>query len=265
MKKRRRGSLLCLASAGFALGSAALAWACVPASYLWMEPASGQSGQSVAIHGQQFEGGSVEVRWGSETGPLLATAPTANFTVTVEIPNAAAGVYIVLAITRRPDGSIREWARTPFEVTGSSSQVPASSSEGAGSSPPVAWSDGGYGQRPPDAEAGPSPASADLAGGAAPPSGAGGRFSPGFGGVPVSPSGGRAMSQPVRKGQRRRCRQACRKCGRARARNRARVRRACRRRAASRRAYRNGGGGVARRRASVNRVRSAPTTQQAQR
>ncbi len=181
----RRGGVLCLACAASVLASAAIAWACVPASYLWMEPAFGTPGKAVTVHGEQFEGGSVEVRWGSETGPLLATAPSANFTATIEIPSAADGVYTVLALTRNADGSIREWARTPFEVTSSSS---------AGS-----WGDGGYGQRPAEAGGWPSPAPRPSPGPTAStplPSPRGG-FTPGSA-SPVPQDAGRALlPQPV--------------------------------------------------------------------
>lgn len=133
----RRGRLLCLATAALALGAAAMAWACVPGSYLHAGPTFGAPGSSFTITGQEFDGGSVEIRWGSDSGPLLASAQAAAFSVSVQVPaNAADGVYLVFALTRNADGSVREMNRTPFEVTrtGAPGQV----------------ADGGWGQRPTD-------------------------------------------------------------------------------------------------------------------
>lgn len=147
MGSYRKSSLfLLVATAALCLGVAASAWACVPASYLWAEPAYGPAGSEVAVNGKQFDGGSVELRWGSETGPVLGMAHSGDFTQNLEVPETAAdGVYMVLALTRAEDGSIREWNRTPFEVT----------SSGA----PSSWGDGGWSQRPdPAFQPSPSPA-----------------------------------------------------------------------------------------------------------
>lgn len=162
--------LVLVASTALAMSVAALAWACVPASYLWAESAFGPPGGTITVNGKQFEGGSVEIRWGSESGPVLAVAPDADFATTVEVPNPAEdGVYMLLALTRNQDGSIREWNRTPFEVTRSGS--------------PSSWGDGGWSQRPPDPAVQPSPSP-------------GGNAAPSPGGSPVSSPGGSPVSSP---------------------------------------------------------------------
>jgi hypothetical protein len=140
-----------LTGAVLGLGVAAVGWACVPGSYLHAGPSFGPPGSSFTISGQEFDGGSVEIRWGSQTGPLLASASGSAFSVSVQAPaDAVDGVYLVFALTRNADGSVRETNRTPFEVTRT------------GAAGVVA--DGGWGQQKTDPGARtPAPATSPLA------------------------------------------------------------------------------------------------------
>ncbi len=100
------------------LASVSLAWACVPQGTLDLSPTSGTAGSTVTAKGSGFPAGdTVEVRWESRTGPVLATSTGPSFSVPITIPaSATPGVhYISAAVT----GEHRDHSATvaSFNVT----------------------------------------------------------------------------------------------------------------------------------------------------
>lgn len=109
------------------LTAAATAWACVPQPVLSVQPlASGPPGFQATVEGANFEGGRVELRWNALDGPLLASATGGSFTVQVNIPDAADGLYALVALERRQDGSVGGVARTAFQLARSTASSAAS-------------------------------------------------------------------------------------------------------------------------------------------
>lgn len=127
------------------LGAASGASACFPLPLLTVEPqSSGVVGARVTIEGVDFGEGPTEVRWNAIDGPILGRGSADSFMVAVTIPAAGDGVYGIVALARRVDGSVGVKAVTPFLVTSGggstgpgslssperSSAAPASSSTG---------------------------------------------------------------------------------------------------------------------------------------
>lgn len=103
-----------------ALGLAAAAWACVPRYELKAQPDHAPPGQQITVNAKGFGDSTVEVRWGSSSGPLMGTASGPDFTLPVRVPDVEEGVYQVVAVsqTEEQSGSAQHIARAPFEVTG---------------------------------------------------------------------------------------------------------------------------------------------------
>ncbi|PLS76464.1 MAG: hypothetical protein CYG61_01885 [Actinobacteria bacterium] len=104
------------------LSIASVVWACSPQCTIELiGPNSGPAGTEVTITGARFIG-PVEIRWDSDTGPLLGEAPNygdRGFTVRVTIPQAQPRTYSIVAVTKNKDLSGRKWkASQAFEVTG---------------------------------------------------------------------------------------------------------------------------------------------------
>ena len=122
------------------LGPLSVAWACTGASASTsLSPASGVAGSTVVVTGANYAPGTVEVRWGGVTGPILGTTPGGNFTSTVKVPaEAPAGVYYLVAVQRDGAGGVESKVADTFEVTGgpagASDAVPQGQSLWSGSS-----------------------------------------------------------------------------------------------------------------------------------
>lgn len=120
-------SLACLWMAAFSLWAPLAAWACVPGASLagvTVQPrSSGPAGSTVTLEGFNFIPGAVEVRWNTLDGTTMGTATGPSFSSSVKIPPAGPGLYIVLVLSRQPDGSVADIVRTPFEVTGEGSRL----------------------------------------------------------------------------------------------------------------------------------------------
>lgn len=129
-----------------ALLVAGLAFACVPKADISVEPRSGAAGTSVRVTGSSFSAGTVEIRWGSSSGALLASAAGPAFTTSVAIPSAAAGVYYVVGVARDGEGNIVAQQSAPFEVI-SPSPAPGGGAGGESGGP------GNAGARAPGGEA----------------------------------------------------------------------------------------------------------------
>jgi len=147
----RSKPLLCFMAA--AVGMVALAargWACVPQPLVTVHPqASGSSGSEVTVEGVAMAG-ATEIRWNGVDGPRLATTTGTSFSVPVTIPPAGEGLYAIVAFERRPDGSIGSSGSAAFQVTPEPDRGGEPRSSPSTSTP---------------AQAGPSPASSQSAGG----------------------------------------------------------------------------------------------------
>lgn len=124
------GSFAVACSALLALG-VAWAWACVPqANLVTLQPrSSGPAGSEVTVSGVNLDRGEAEIRWNAVDGPLLAKAQGPNLEVPVKIPDAAAGLYLVVVLSRQPSGVLGNTVTTPFQVlppAGAGGQVVAS-------------------------------------------------------------------------------------------------------------------------------------------
>lgn len=123
-----RGAVGLFALCG-ALTSALAAWACVPGAslaHVLIQPrSSGATGSTVSVEGLNFLPGTVEIRWNGLDGPALATTTGPSFKSRIEVPAVSAGLYILLVISRRPDGSVADIVRAPFHVTDDARAAPA--------------------------------------------------------------------------------------------------------------------------------------------
>jgi hypothetical protein len=71
----------------------------------------------VTVEGNLFYSDqTVEIRWGSATGPLLATATGSNFSTKVTIPSAPPGFGYIVATGSDPAGQVTSRAARDFEV-----------------------------------------------------------------------------------------------------------------------------------------------------
>lgn len=114
---RVRGPFVAALGVGVAaFVGAGLAWACTPDSDIWIQPRSGSSGSTVTVTGNTFGEKTVELRWGSTRGELLATVRGPSFATTVTIPAASAGAHYVQAVARNEDGTIAGAPAAPFSV-----------------------------------------------------------------------------------------------------------------------------------------------------
>lgn len=132
MKTKWAAGIAAMLGAAVLVG-AATSWACTRAAYVDpLSPGHGAPRTWVKVSGGSFNPTPVDIRWGSPTGSLLGRAPNGGgFAVEVKIPDAAPGVYYVVAV--QTDAAGITWKRAaPFEVTGTSGSAPTS--DGGGSS-----------------------------------------------------------------------------------------------------------------------------------
>ena len=99
---------------GVVASFAALAWACTPQAYIDVGGASGPAGTAVNITGRGFVAAPVEITWSG--GGVLGTATGPDFSVTVQIPAAAPGVYYITATARDSASGVVGRATRAFEV-----------------------------------------------------------------------------------------------------------------------------------------------------
>lgn len=134
----------CGAAAILAIGPA---WACTPAQgSIKASPSSGASGVSTTVTGSGFPAQSVEIRWNSPAGPLLATTSGPTFSAAVTIPGASPGAYYLIAQSRDALGSVTSSSSVPFQVTEpvtTTTTAPLSQTSSAGQAPATGASSAG--------------------------------------------------------------------------------------------------------------------------
>ena len=119
----RTGGRCRAGGAGVVLGVVLLgaaAWACVPQPKLVtvLPGASGPPGSKVTVDGLGFDQDRIEVRWNGRDGEVLARAQGPDFSVSATIPQAPPGLYALIVLSRRANGSIGNTGRAAFQVTG---------------------------------------------------------------------------------------------------------------------------------------------------
>ena len=85
------------------------------ATELRLSPASGPPGTQFVITGTGFAAGEVEIHWGDQSGPILATATGPDFSVTAEVPESAPNSRPVVAVVR--NGTAVSTSSASFQVT----------------------------------------------------------------------------------------------------------------------------------------------------
>lgn len=123
-----RCALLGLALATLAILAADWSWACLPqARLVSLRPSSsGPPGSRITVEGVGFDAppNAIDVRWNVPDGPQLTTATGPDFSVEVTVPSVPNGLYGIVVLSRRPDGSLGNAGRAAFEVTGPGSALP---------------------------------------------------------------------------------------------------------------------------------------------
>lgn len=157
-KQALAGALACFAVLAVTLFGLSRAWACFPLPVVTLEPrASGPPGTEVVVNGVDFNG-AVEVRWNSLDGPQLAGATGPNFSTKAKIPDAPAGLYTLVVLSRAPDASVTVKAAASFEVV-----LPAGARSGAATPPPSRRAPAGTSSSPGGGASSRGPAGAVLA------------------------------------------------------------------------------------------------------
>lgn len=97
---------------------AGTAWACVPQPLITLRPqSSGPPGTKVTVEAIAVNG-AAELRWNGPEGPRLATGSGPGFSAPVMIPDAPPGLYALVLVERRVDGSLGSTASVAFQVLG---------------------------------------------------------------------------------------------------------------------------------------------------
>ena len=102
-----------------------------------VNPSVGPAGARVTVSGQSFAQGPVEVRWGTDAGPLLARTTGPDFAVGITVPNATPGWYYVV-VTSFYNGSIAGRRSAVYQVTAPVPTAAPSSSPVASQAPTAA-------------------------------------------------------------------------------------------------------------------------------
>lgn len=159
------GMVLAVAAVG--LSTVAVAWACSPqATITNVSPGSGRAGDRVTVSAKSFTQAPVQLRWGSNTGPLIGIASGPSFSVAVTIPQSEPGVHMIVAVG--PAGR----ASAPFEVVKPSESGGETTTPGGETTTP-----GGETTTPGDGK----PAPGTSPPGSSPGSGTGSESTPGTG------------------------------------------------------------------------------------
>ena len=85
------------------------------APQLGLSPATGPPGTDFTVSGTGFAASDIEIRWGGQNGPILATATGPEFSVSARVPEAPPNSHQVLAVAR--NGNAVSTSSAPFQVT----------------------------------------------------------------------------------------------------------------------------------------------------
>ena len=127
MKVTRTAMCLTVAAVALVIGATSYAFACsAGASMDDLSINQGPRGSEVTVSGSWFNFangqnvvvGPVEIRWGSEAGPLLATATEDQWTVKVTIPDSPPGFYLITAASYTANREVVNRNSQTFRVTG---------------------------------------------------------------------------------------------------------------------------------------------------
>lgn len=131
-----RSATMTVVAMATALASLSPAWSCVPGSplpFVVLEPASfGPAGSQITVQGLHFLEAPIEVRWKGLDGPRLQTATGPDFSSSVTVPEEPPGLYELVVLSRRSDGSIADATRATFQVTGAHNGGQGSNVDGGG-------------------------------------------------------------------------------------------------------------------------------------
>jgi hypothetical protein len=87
------------------------------ATQLSLSPSAGAAGSTFTVTGSGFAPADVEIRWDSQSGPLLATATGPSFSVAVAVPDdAVPNSHPVLGVVR--SGTSVSTSSAAYQVTG---------------------------------------------------------------------------------------------------------------------------------------------------
>lgn len=133
---RRAIAVLAVTVAAGVLCLSSVAWACTPqARIVAASPSVGPPLSEASVRGEAVTPeAEVEIRWNGVKGPLVGTTiadKSGRFTAPVAVPEAAPGVYTLVAIIGEAG-----LTRTAFEVT------PASAGQVPSGTPASPWSSG---------------------------------------------------------------------------------------------------------------------------
>lgn len=118
-----------------AVVAASLAWACIPGSSVTVRPDSGLPGATATVAGSGFPPGTVEVRWDTSDGPVVALATGPSFSTQFRIPEAATrGVHYLVATGSAPGGAFVSTPTVFHVVSPSLALTPSSGAAGSTSS-----------------------------------------------------------------------------------------------------------------------------------
>lgn len=114
-----------------------------PAALVLVRPQpSGPPGSAVSVVGIGFDDAeAVEVRWGTLDGGLLGSAAGPDFVVPITVPDLGAGLYSIIALSRRSDGGVGAAAATAFLVTPRGSAAPGDPFNGTTTTPQAGSAD----------------------------------------------------------------------------------------------------------------------------
>ena|GEM_PF-6143488 len=130
MNATSRRFLSFVAPLAVALGAMGFAWACNPNPWIKLDPEAGISGTQVTVTGDLLKESRVELTWQSYDGPVLGEATGPKFSLTITIPEAEDGSYLVLAQAWDAEGNrMDERANAVFTVESEAAPPPPSNEE----------------------------------------------------------------------------------------------------------------------------------------
>lgn len=103
------------------VGLAGSAFACEPQATMSVNPRMGPAGGTTTAKGESWDASTIELRWDSVSGQLLATAQGPTFETSVRIPDAPEGVHYIVAVGKRGRAAAAYEVTSTTTTTGGSS------------------------------------------------------------------------------------------------------------------------------------------------